>query len=537
MFSQGMMLADRFQVHSLLKVSGMGQVWVGEDVLAKVKVAIKVLRPELANKEALVNQFNREIAALQRISHPAIVQYLAAGETEQNLPYLVTEFVVGQPLRNFVTQGGIDLAQVAIIIEQLGEAIQAIHDYGICHRDLKPENILITAPSTKDPNKWVIKIIDFGIALIEESKDGGGENTGILGTVDYMAPEQIYDNKPTSSSDIYAMGVIAYELVAGIMPFNVRNVEAAAMTLQLYELQQKFPHSVPALTQLRPQLPATAERLIMQALAFRPQDRPPRADLLGKELAAALCQPPQPKSAAANPRQLIALVASVSLVVLVGGSWMIYQAIQNLAQRSLQTTQTLPASSAHLPTPLASGSASETPDFQARYYFKVALPKDQYRRHILLTGKEMLLERQAQIYFCLETELPCYVYVISETKTAHGPHYTLLTTVAHTDRNFLTQTLTVPSLTERGFTPKFEQNTEQVLLLFSSQQITVLNNLAQSLTASVALDLPTDVIVQLQPLLQQATLAQTVLTSKMARTTVSANKITMARVSLRVRDS
>ena len=174
-----------------------------------------------------------------------------------------------------------DFERIANIIGQLGEAMSAAHDCGIYHRDLKPENIMLTQATGIEQ----VKVIDFGIATVKESLDEKTKTTVLAGSIRYMAPEQLF-GKPTAATDIYTMGVIAYEMITGRVPFNADLSHPLAAMQQLLEMQRKGVRVLPK--DLRPSLPEQAQVIILRALAYQPSVRYQRADEFGTELFQAL---------------------------------------------------------------------------------------------------------------------------------------------------------------------------------------------------------------------------------------------------------
>lgn len=223
-----------------------------------------------------MQKFRAEMEALSRIDHPGIVGLLDAGETTSGKPFLVMQFVEGESLRSAIPREGMELPRAANILRQLGQALSAAHEKGVYHRDLKPENVMLQRFGGEE----IARLIDFGIATVRDSVAGeDGKTTMVAGTLHYMAPEQLL-GKPTHQSDIYALGVLAYELVTGRAPFNVKSA------LHLQQQQQQGPRVKPR--DLRPDLSENAEILILKALSFDPGARPYHARTFAQELAAAL---------------------------------------------------------------------------------------------------------------------------------------------------------------------------------------------------------------------------------------------------------
>ena len=226
----GTILNNRYLIEKEIGRGGMGVVYLARDrQLLSKPVVVKVLREESRQKAWIKKKFRQEIEALARIDHPGVVGILDAGEIAPGQPYLVMQYVDGQVLRSIMSPRGMSFERVARIIRQAAHALEAAHDKGICHRDLKPANIMVQSLAE---NEEFVKIIDFGIATI---KDPYGEitqsNTSVAGSLAYMAPEQLRGNA-VPASDIYALGVIAYEMLTGRMPFE------HGSPIQLYEMQR-----------------------------------------------------------------------------------------------------------------------------------------------------------------------------------------------------------------------------------------------------------------------------------------------------------
>ena len=272
----GMLLKERYLIEGELGRGGVGVVYLAHDTqLHQRRVVVKVLLDEQeasVNKPWFQKKFEQEIEALARIDHHGIVGVLDAGATPAGKPFFVMQFVEGVVLRQLMKGAQLDVRRVLRIVRQIGQALSAAHDKGVVHRDLKPENIMV---QTLGAEEEVVKLIDFGIASLTSSNDAV-EKTTVAGTLPYMAPEQ-FRGQPAPASDIWALGVIAYELLTGRLPFQ------AGTLIQLYEMQQRGVQVPPR--QLRPELPVKAEAVILQALAYEPEARFARARDFGEELA------------------------------------------------------------------------------------------------------------------------------------------------------------------------------------------------------------------------------------------------------------
>jgi serine/threonine-protein kinase len=272
-------LKDRYRIERRLGHGGLGVVYLARDeALHDRPVVIKM---PLANSSAnpwIEEKFAQEVKALAVIDHPGVVGALDSGVTPTGQPFLVMQYVDGQSLQAVVTSEGMPLDAAARIVEQIGHALAAAHARNIFHRDLKPANIMLQRSA--DGHEYV-RLIDFGIASVRESLTQGETHTTVAGTLQYMAPEQ-FEGRVSAATDIYALAVVAYELTTGSKPFVGNN------PISLVRLQQAGARPP---SQLRPQMTAEAERLILQGLAFDPRERPKGAAAFGDALGRALTQP------------------------------------------------------------------------------------------------------------------------------------------------------------------------------------------------------------------------------------------------------
>jgi predicted Ser/Thr protein kinase len=273
----GSKIKDRYLIERELGRGGIGVVYLARDTqLMSRPVVIKILLEESSQNDWFKKKFYQEMEALARLDHPGIVGVLDAGQLSDGKPYLVMQFIEGESLRHVMKYEEMNLKRVGNIIRQICHALTAAHDKGIYHRDLKPENIMVQQEDQ-------IKIIDFGIATVKDSQVATTKDTTtVAGTAWYMAPEQLM-GKPTAASDIYAAGVIAYELVTGHRPFNPET------PYQLLGMQKEGLKALPC--ELCHALPEAADEAIVRALAFDPADRFARARDFGDELARALTEP------------------------------------------------------------------------------------------------------------------------------------------------------------------------------------------------------------------------------------------------------
>ncbi len=251
----------------------MGEVYAGHHPVIGKKVAIKVLRAELARSVEAAERLTREARAVNQVDHPNVVDVFAYGRLDDGRLYLVMDLVPGESLRARLRDGALEVDDALAILDQIAEALDAAHARGVVHRDLKPDNIMIAPPRR-------VFVLDFGIAKLVtgEAGPGNGTLTGQgtwLGTPAYMAPEQWSTDGAGPASDRYALGVIAFELLSGHLPFAASSVPGM--------MEQHFRAKVPALS-MRGSTSAAVDDVLQRALAKDPEARYPSA----RELVAAL---------------------------------------------------------------------------------------------------------------------------------------------------------------------------------------------------------------------------------------------------------
>lgn len=277
------LLKGRYLLGPELGRGGFAITYLAADLeIASRKVVVKVLNFIHAKDPWSLKKFRSEMEALARIHHPNVVSVLDFGYCDNGKPFLVMQYVPGRRLREMIPRDGLPLAFVADVLKQVGRALTAAHEVGVCHRDVKPENIMIGEGGGPEE----IKLIDFGIASIREPGEDVS-STASSGTYTYMSPEQ-FEGKVSPASDVYQMGVVAYELVTGIAPFRAGS--AAGIVLQHMDGLKVLPRA------LRPDLPENAEEYILKALSPDPRDRFERAREFGDALAAALVSSAPPSA-------------------------------------------------------------------------------------------------------------------------------------------------------------------------------------------------------------------------------------------------
>jgi serine/threonine-protein kinase len=276
----GKTIALKYRVEALIGEGGMGKVYRARQLALDKVVVLKVLRHTLLSDERTVQRFQREAKAASRLNHPNSISVLDFGQAEDGALFIAMEYVAGQDLHNILSrEWPLGEARVVRIVTQVLSALSDAHGAGVIHRDLKPENIMVERRKDGD----FIKVLDFGIAKITDSTDDGPALTRagfVCGTPEYMSPEQARGAQLDHRSDLYAVGVILYQLMTGLLPFESDSAVGFA-TKHLTE-------EPPPPTRRRPdaRISPGMERLILRALSKSPDDRPANAEAFKAELLA-----------------------------------------------------------------------------------------------------------------------------------------------------------------------------------------------------------------------------------------------------------
>jgi len=257
--NRGMERIGEYSVLRLVGEGGMGRVYEAEERLTKRRVALKVLRPELVKDEDGRRMFLSEMQILASLEHPNVVRSLASLEEDGQL-VLVLEFLEGKTLRALLNERDLAWSEAVDIAAQIASALSAAHQTPIVHRDLKPENVMVLGDG-------VVKVMDFGIAKVLEHAQG--KSTQSLGTLQYMSPEQIDATSIDGRTDLYALGLLMYEMLAGKPPFRSASPREL-LNLQCTAEPPAFDEDVEA--------PAGVCDLVFELLAKSPDARPPSAD-------------------------------------------------------------------------------------------------------------------------------------------------------------------------------------------------------------------------------------------------------------------
>lgn len=210
----GQKVGNRYKIEKLIGGGGMSNVYLAQDMILDREVAIKILRYDFTNEEELRKRFHREAMSATSLTHPNIVTVYDVGE-DRDMHYIVMEHVVGKTLKKYIQEySPLSPARTVHIMKQLTSAIGHAHDHGIIHRDIKPQNLLVDEEGN-------VKITDFGIATTLSATSYTQTNS-VIGTVHYLSPEQARGGVATNQSDIYALGIVMYELLTGELPFSDR---------------------------------------------------------------------------------------------------------------------------------------------------------------------------------------------------------------------------------------------------------------------------------------------------------------------------
>jgi predicted Ser/Thr protein kinase len=336
----GQVVADRYHVVKKLGEGGMGHVYLAEHVKMGRRSAIKVMNPSLVHDHDAIARFNREASNASRLNHPNVCAIYDFGETPDGLIYLAMEFIEGEPLTDLVDRAGaLPLARATDIFLQTAEALQAAHELGIVHRDLKPDNIMVTKGRGGGDT---VKVVDFGIAKAIDGDKSGQKvtKTGlVIGTPEFMSPEQISGDVLDGRSDLYSLALVFYHMLTGTLPFEATTAQET-MIKRLTDEPAKLNEARPDLT-----FPPGLQAVLDTALARTPTERYQSVAKFAADIAAVagrpsggwggrgravpptdakteLLEPPRPAAAPSRKRALVPVVATLVVILAAGGTWM-----------------------------------------------------------------------------------------------------------------------------------------------------------------------------------------------------------------------
>ena len=302
MSDQGKVLAGRYQVGEIIGRGGMADVFEGVDLRLGRKVAIKLLKSDLANDESFESRFAQEAQASAKMAHPTIVRIYDAGEeissdtngNQRKTPFIVMEYVKGKLLRDLMHERRLTLAEAVGYAKQVLTALEYSHKAGIIHRDIKASNIMVT-------DEGQVKVMDFGIArAISDSSATQAHTSGIVGTAQYFSPEQARGEAVDARTDLYSTGVLLYEMLAGRPPFK----GDTAVSVAYQHVSEKV--TVPS--EHNPELTPELDQVVLNALAKDREERFQTAEEFREHLLAAangqaLAKAPQKTTPVALPPQ------------------------------------------------------------------------------------------------------------------------------------------------------------------------------------------------------------------------------------------
>lgn len=291
-FKTGEVLAGRYRIVRFIAEGGMGQVYEARDELLGEAVALKTIRPDVLERPATAERFRRELQLARKVTHPNVCRMFDVTR-HRDIDFLTMELLAGETLADRIRRdGALTPADALPIIRDLASALDAAHAAGVVHRDFKSHNVVLSGKRAV--------VTDFGLA--RPVAQGTGTTTaesGLVGTPAYMAPEQVEGRTAGPGADVYAFGVVMYELVTGALPFGGDSLMQIAT--------RRLTEAPPSPRDLRPDLPRAWERTILRCLARRPEDRPSPVSSVIDEL----------RNEAA-PRRRRAPIAAVGALAVVG---------------------------------------------------------------------------------------------------------------------------------------------------------------------------------------------------------------------------
>src|ERR671919_2866768 len=268
----GMQLSGRYRLDAQIGAGGMSTVYRALDQTLERRVAIKLMHREISSDSDQLERFRREARAVASLSHPHVVTVIDFGEDDDH-PYIVFEYVEGETLKDRLRRiGRLPVAEAVAYAIEIGRALECAHTNLLVHRDVKPQNVLI------DPEGRA-KVTDFGIARELES-DGLTKTGRVLGTTDYVSPEQALGREVDARSDIYSLGVLLYEMLTGEAPFQAETVVGVAM--------KHVNEEMPDVQKRRPDCSSALAAVVEHATEKDPRDRYPDMTSMLSELEGAL---------------------------------------------------------------------------------------------------------------------------------------------------------------------------------------------------------------------------------------------------------
>ena len=291
----GTVVGGRYKLERVIGEGGMSAVYEGEHVHMHKPVAVKVLSPEMSKSSEAVERFHREAMAASRIDHPNVAAATDFGELEDKSFFLVLELITGKTLRDALREGRFNARRTLHVARQIASALARAHSLGIVHRDLKPENVMLTSRAGDED---FVKILDFGIAKLpmkELAPDATPSDAApltqlgmVYGTPEYMSPEQATGKPIDARADLYSLGVIMFEMLAGVRPWDDENKAVL--------LGKHVSQPVPKIAEKAPDagVPDEIEAIVRKLMAKSPDDRYAKTEDATAAIDAILARPPQP---------------------------------------------------------------------------------------------------------------------------------------------------------------------------------------------------------------------------------------------------
>ena len=265
----GDVIAERYELVELVGTGGMSSVYKAHDRLLERNVALKMLHPHFGDDEEYVERFRREARAVARLSHPNIVTVIDRGEADGH-QFIVLEFIDGENLKELVQRtGALPVRRTVELGAVIADALAFAHEHGLVHRDVKPQNVLLNGDGEA-------KVTDFGIARSLDVEHGVTQTGTVMGTSNYLSPEQANGKPVTPASDVYSLGVVLYELLTGEVPFPGDNFVTVAM--------KHLNEAPPSLLERRPDVPIRLAHIVDRALEKEPERRFASMGALAAEL-------------------------------------------------------------------------------------------------------------------------------------------------------------------------------------------------------------------------------------------------------------
>jgi len=314
----GREIAGRYRILTKLGEGGMGAVYRGEQISLRRTIAVKLLRPELSANPTLLRRFSAEAEAVAKLSHPNTVNVYDFGQDSDGSLFIAMEYIEGRSLRSVVAkEGPLAPARALAIAVQVAASLADAHAHNIVHRDLKPDNVML---QERGRQRDVVRVLDFGIAKLRDdsraTQQAMTQAGDMLGTPQYMAPEQIKGDPVDGRCDVYALGCMIYEMITARLPFEAPTI-MAMLSKHLIEAPVPPTHRRPDLA-----IPPALDALVLAAMAKDPAQRPATMELYGEQIAGVLATLPapsapitaQPAAAVSAPTPAVQAMATAAYV-------------------------------------------------------------------------------------------------------------------------------------------------------------------------------------------------------------------------------